>query len=204
MFCVYKHTSPNGKIYIGITGKNPLKRWSGGSGYKSNTHFWNAIVKYGWDNIKHEILFDCLTKEEACEIEKTLIKQYRSNETEYGYNRSTGGDCSAAGIKWSEEHNKKTSASLMGHPVSEETRAKIREARHKQINVVPVKPSYGKNNGKSQAVIQLTLTGEFVNEYETIGQAAFANGVCHQSISDCCRGRLKKIKGFIFVYKEGR
>ena len=34
-FCVYKHTCPNGKVYIGITGKKPKHRWGkDGSGYK--------------------------------------------------------------------------------------------------------------------------------------------------------------------------
>lgn len=27
MYCVYKHTSPNGKVYIGITKKKPNDRW---------------------------------------------------------------------------------------------------------------------------------------------------------------------------------
>lgn len=26
-YCVYKHTSPSGKCYIGITRQNPIKRW---------------------------------------------------------------------------------------------------------------------------------------------------------------------------------
>ena len=39
-FCVYKHTCPNGKVYIGITCQNPIKRWKGGSGYKNNKHFY--------------------------------------------------------------------------------------------------------------------------------------------------------------------
>jgi len=29
-YCVYKHTSPNGKMYIGMTGQNPEKRWGKG------------------------------------------------------------------------------------------------------------------------------------------------------------------------------
>ena len=28
-FTVYKHTSPNGKVYIGITMQNPIRRWNG-------------------------------------------------------------------------------------------------------------------------------------------------------------------------------
>ena len=65
MYCVYKHTVPNGKVYIGITKLNPLERWKNGHGYKDNTKFFNDIILYGWLNIKHEILFEELTEYEA-------------------------------------------------------------------------------------------------------------------------------------------
>lgn len=32
-YTVYKHTFPNGKIYIGITKQAPSKRWRNGTGY---------------------------------------------------------------------------------------------------------------------------------------------------------------------------
>lgn len=91
-YCVYKHTCPNGKVYIGITRQNPIKRWKGGSGYKENKHFYSAILKYGWVNIKHEILYDELNEEQACVKEVELISKYNSNDREFGYNNSTGGE----------------------------------------------------------------------------------------------------------------
>ena len=72
-FKVYKHTAPSGKIYIGITGQEVNKRWQNGFGYVGNDYFMKAIKKYGWDSIKHEILFDRLTKEEAESKEIELI-----------------------------------------------------------------------------------------------------------------------------------
>lgn len=33
-YTVYKHTSPSGKVYIGITKKKPEYRWNHGRGYK--------------------------------------------------------------------------------------------------------------------------------------------------------------------------
>jgi hypothetical protein len=83
-YIVYKHTSPSGKVYIGITSLRPEERWGGGAGYVKNKHFNRAIKKYGWENIKHEILFDGLSKEDACKIEIELIKEYkfrRANNT---------------------------------------------------------------------------------------------------------------------------
>lgn len=33
LWCVYKHTSPSGGVYIGITSDYPLARWRNGRGY---------------------------------------------------------------------------------------------------------------------------------------------------------------------------
>lgn len=36
MYTVYKHTTPSGKVYIGITKQKPWQRWNNGNGYKNN------------------------------------------------------------------------------------------------------------------------------------------------------------------------
>lgn len=90
-YSVYKHTNTvNNKCYIGITSQQPKSRWLNGYGYsKTQPKFYNAIKKYGWDNFKHEILFENLTLEEANKKEIELIAFYDSCEN--GYNISTGG-----------------------------------------------------------------------------------------------------------------
>ena len=90
--CVYMHTCPNGKVYIGVTQQTPMKRWKGGSGYNTNSHFRQTILKYGWDNIRHEVLYSDLSRDEACHKEIELIAKYKSNDRQYGYNNSTGGE----------------------------------------------------------------------------------------------------------------
>ena len=57
---VYVHVFPNGKRYVGITGRPVKERWKNGSGYHGQV-VENAIKKYGWDNIKHEILHENCT-----------------------------------------------------------------------------------------------------------------------------------------------
>ena len=86
---VYIHKFPNGKAYIGITRQEPKIRWGGGNGYVRNEYMHRAIKKYGWENIEHIILFDGLSEEDACEIEKSLIKKYRTNEKEFDYPSGT-------------------------------------------------------------------------------------------------------------------
>lgn len=122
-YCVYKHTNKvNGKVYIGITcKKDPRRRWAGGSGYRSNPHFWQAIEKYGWDGFTHEILCSGLSQQEACAEEIRLIAEYQSQDREKGYNHSPGGENP---LVWysGESHP------MYGKHHTEETRAKMSAA----------------------------------------------------------------------------
>jgi hypothetical protein len=86
MYYVYKHTCPNSKVYIGFTGEEPEYRWNGGYGYIQNKRFIKDILRYGWDNIQHEILSLHDTKEEALAEEQRQILYHHSNLAHYGYN----------------------------------------------------------------------------------------------------------------------
>lgn len=91
-YIIYKHTSPSNKIYIGISKYEPKFRWlKNGKGYKHQTVFFNAIIKYGWINFKHEILYYGLTEKQALDKEEQLIQQYKSYDRRYGYNISLRG-----------------------------------------------------------------------------------------------------------------
>ena len=93
-YCVYMHTlKTDGRKYIGITcKKNPNYRWANGKGYHNNEYFTNVINKYGWDAFKHEVLFNDLTKEQACVKEQALIKLFHTTEHDFGFNLTTGGE----------------------------------------------------------------------------------------------------------------
>ena len=62
-----------------------------GCNYK-NLYFYNAIKKYHWNNIQHEIIANNLTHDEANNLEVGLIKELKSNDKKHGYNISSGGD----------------------------------------------------------------------------------------------------------------
>lgn len=97
---VYKHTFPNGKVYIGITSREPEKRWAGGSGYKRNDEMYKAILQYGWRNIRHEILAEGLSEEEARREEAQLILSYGAKGRDKTYNTSFALCNQSTNIDW--------------------------------------------------------------------------------------------------------
>lgn len=156
---VYMHISPSRKKYIGITGYSASRRWRrGGSGYKGQP-FYNAIKKYGWDNIQHIILKTGLTKEEAETMEVSLISKYKTNNNKHGYNACDGG-ATNKGYRHDEEFKrllssrmcgkgnhmygvsiKGESSHMYGRHLSDETKRKISESRKKYVG--ENSPRYG-------------------------------------------------------------
>lgn len=124
---VYKHIFPNGKCYIGITSRDPEKRWkANGRGYtKDQPRIYNAIKKYGWDNVIHEILYTNLSESEAKQKEIELIQLFQSNNDQYGYNIDNGGNGPG---KISDETREKLRRANTGKKASEETKEKLRQS----------------------------------------------------------------------------
>ncbi|MBO5969223.1 MAG: hypothetical protein J6S14_12080 [Clostridia bacterium] len=92
---VYVHTFPNGKRYVGICKGSAKKRWGiGGKHYDKHPVMRAAIAKYGWDNIKHEIVATDLSQKEAMNMEEMLIAKYKTFPPSlgFGYNCTTGGE----------------------------------------------------------------------------------------------------------------
>lgn len=108
---LYRHTSPSNKVYIGITSNKPYIRWRGGNGYKSCKLFYRAILKYSWNNIKHEVLFTGLTEDRAKKLEIELIRHYKA--LGISYNITDGGD-GMIGYKHSQEIIKKLKDAHIG------------------------------------------------------------------------------------------
>lgn len=113
-YTVYCHTNKvNGKRYVGITCQTPEKRWRNGNGYQGQI-FYNAIQKYGWEEFGHEILFTGLTKEEAEQKEIELIAKWKTKESAFGYNVSSGGESGNNGAKCSINRRKLMSDRMKG------------------------------------------------------------------------------------------
>lgn len=56
------------------------------------------------------------------------------------------------------------------------------------------------NLGKSKAVNQYDLKGKFIMTYPSTGIAAKAVNGVHSHIGECCRGKIKSYKGFVWRY----
>lgn len=96
-YLVYMHRNKvNDKVYIGYT--NDLNRRIGfnGNGYKAygrkQSHFWNAIHKYGWDKFETIVLAKDLTQEEAIALEIYYIHETGCRNDDVGYNIAMGGE----------------------------------------------------------------------------------------------------------------
>lgn len=222
---IYRHISPSGKVYIGITSQyNVKRRWFRGSGYAGCPIFKNAIDKYGWDNIKHQILFKNLTEERAKDLEKSLIRHYKN--LGISYNITDGGD-GTLGKPCSEELKKKLSRERKGITpwiaVKEAIKAnkgkktgprdkavveKIRASRlsnGKKCTEEQVQANIERNLVRSNPVLQFDLQGNFIREYRSVKFAAESMEGSRGSLSKCLNPLVtesKTFKGYIWKYKN--
>ena len=214
-YLVYKHTAPNGKVYIGITSQKPEKRWHGGSNYSTQPYFYNAIKKYGWDSFDHVIIRDGLTEEEARIAERKLIKRYDSRNRDKGYNITPGGDISPMkdpvvrkksseshkGKKQSEEQRLQQSLRHKCKIVSDETKRKTSESI-KKLWQDPEFIAKTRAGYKYRPVVAYDKEGSIVGEFSSLKDADKATGVDFRNIQACCKGRKKTAGGYVWKYSN--
>lgn len=56
--------------------------------------------------------------------------------------------------------------------------------------------------GQAKEVLQYDLRGKYITSYPSTGIAAKAINGVHSHIGECCRGKIKSYKGFIWRYTE--
>ncbi len=61
-------------------------RWGGGLEYSNQKRVFSAILRFGWENVKHYMLFDGLEENEAKLIEAALIRDWKTTMRGKGYN----------------------------------------------------------------------------------------------------------------------
>lgn len=220
-YIVYMHTSPSNKKYIGITSQKPERRWrKNGCGYKDHLYFWRAIQKYGWDNFKHDILYTDLTKEEAEEKEVELIAYHNSNNINFGYNMSVGGESGSKGYKYTDEQRKHLSEvhkgeknGMYGKHHTEETIEKDKLSHLKEnlsedtIYKMSIAKKGKKRNRQAvekqiETISNKVICIETSIEYIGTKEAGRLNNLDPSSISKVCRGERKTCGGFHWCYGD--
>lgn len=195
---IYCHVFPNGKRYVGQTKQEVNKRFgSNGINYaKDCPYLWNAIQKYGWENVEHIVLLEGLTAEEANFWEQEYIKEYRSNERQFGYNLTSGGkgckkfDYQAIYDYWCQNKNVALTAEYFHcNP------ATVRQAlSHFQVDGKDrIRMSAGKYHAKE--VHSYTLEGKYIESFDTISLGAKAANCPHNNILKVLNGERKSAGG---------
>ena len=195
---IYKYTSPSNKIYVGQTIREQerkaafLRKNKRYSGPKIEA----ARKKYGPENFKYEVIFviESSNKDEVRNIlnekEKYFIGIFDSIKN--GYNLDEGGAYKDS------EHTK---------PVSEETIKKRSEAMKKLYAngykiVLSEEAIKSIKNKLSIPIIQYTIKGEFIREWESAAEAGRVLGVKPSLITKVCKKQNQCCRQFVFVYKS--
>lgn len=92
-YTIYAYIAPDGRRYIGKTGSQQSERaGSCGAGYKHCGCFWKAIMRFGWDSFRYEVLATVPKTESnadqlACDLEAKYIREYQTTNISFGFNR---------------------------------------------------------------------------------------------------------------------
>ena len=219
-YVVYEHISPSGKVYVGQSCQLNV-RWEGnGSRYLNKNKegkfiqriFANALLKYGWDNFKHKIILENLTKSEADYAEKYLIKWYKLHKL--SYNVTDGGD-GGCGLKrsMSEEQRKRMSEYMKkynprkGKHHTEEAKRKISKSNKGKI--------VGKEGRENMRRAQLGSkrlwrwrkiyafdknTKKLVAEFSSITEAAKYYNLTSCGITQSASGKCSTAGNYVWSY----
>lgn len=215
---VYIYTFPNGKKYIGQTTLSLAQRAQKGEGYKRSPYIYNAIKKYGWENISKKVIL-CNSVEEMDTLEVELIAKYNTTNRQYGYNLDSGGHIghhlaeetkqklrdAHLGLKASEETKQKMSESHRANPVRYWKDKKFSEEHKKKIGL-SVKGDkngmYGKHHSEEvkQKIREANGTPVICLETKEIfpseTAASKAMGLCENAVGQVIRGKTKTSGGF--------
>lgn len=191
---VYIHTTPDGRRYIGITSWPAEKRWANGRGYEG-CHFYNAIIKYGWDNISHEVIATNLSGQDAKAKEIDLIAEYMTTNPLYGYNRTLGGEgvrenLSSAGF------NPRTVLNIKNN-------IHVLKTRYKILPIPKRGSAKHKVHGLSKPVLQCDKSsGNVINEFHSAAEVTRELGISAATICRVCRGKRRTAGGYTWKFKN--
>lgn len=217
---IYKYTSPNDKSYIGQTTRTLEQRArSYGSGYQRCKVFYDAILKYGWDNFTCEILTTIETNDlidlyqQLNALESYYIDKYQT-QVPNGYNIRSGGqqgpnhDINHKVVTGINHPNwrKDLDEELLQHLYLDEnyTLTEIADFTHLSKGTIQrhLKEA-GVLNLKlyNAPVVQLNDKGEILHRWESASAAARELGINSSTISRTCREHRRCYNGITYRYE---
>ena len=211
-FCgIYKiENLVNGKIYIGKS-VDIYRRWRKHKTLLNTKSHYNKHLQHAWDifgedNFQFSIIEQCVQDNDVLSAKEIYyIEFYNSNNSDFGYNMTNGGD-GTFGLKLSEAQRKAASERVSGdknphygtkksenlkHQISEKLKGRISpmlnkhqsESAKQQISAA----LKGEKSPRCRAVYCLELNETFWGATE----ASKKYGISRTNIVACCNGRLK-------------
>lgn len=219
-YLIYIHKNKiNGKQYVGMTCQSVEQRWRNGKNYKSCTAFNRAIEKYGWESFEHIILYDCLSKDDACKLESETIRRLQTQNPDYGYNICDGG-VGTSGYVPDDKERKRRSEMWLGEKnpnyngklVTQEWKEKMRQinlgSKHSEAHKKKIGDSLrGRHYHDDEFRKRLSERNSHAVEREdgivfsTVTEAANSIGVSYASISNAIK-RGNRSGGYRWKYVE--
>ena len=181
MVGIYKITSPSGKVYIGQSW-NIEKRWEDYKNYKCKRQkkLYSSFLKYKVSSHLFEIVHEL-----PSDIEQSIMDKYEIFYWEQYKSLSINMmNIKVPGIGGKGSKHRPETIELM--------KLKQKE-NHKNPN--------RKNNYHKVKVIQETLDGEFVKEWNSIKEAADYYNVSPAAVGHCVRGIHSSSLGFVWRKK---
>lgn len=218
----------NGKKYIGLS-RDIYRRWKEHKRDLNKNMHYNVYLQKSWNkyrsnNFIFKVVEQCIEKD-LNDREIYFISLFYSNLEEYGYNMTSGGD----GIRRNKKEvyqytmngkflRKFKSAEevslLLGFKeanirncCSQRTKSSYNyQWTYKYFNKLDklTTPSERSSQSSIKKVYQYSLNGDYINEYKSLSSAYRETGINHKSISECCLGKTKQCKGYVWSYKKSK
>lgn len=134
MLLIYKVTNlTNGKVYIGQASSSLEERrkkheYDAQRQDRKTVKFHNALLKYGFNNFKWEVIKECNSQEELDYYEEFYIQEYNTLDRDHGYNLKHGGKLGGCYSDEAKEHMSEATKKKWENP---ETAEKMRRGLEK-------------------------------------------------------------------------
>lgn len=211
----------NEKVYVGKS-VDIEKRWKGHkNGYNNPnssqyiSYFYNALRKYGFNSFEFSVLEEC-TEDKLSDREIFWINKFQSNNREYGYNTTDGGDGVTGYWDRPVYQYDLDGNFIQGYKSGADARRKTRILAINLCCNGGVKSaggymwSYEKHdkiskcirNYRTSKVYQYGLDGLYIASYDSILEASQITDTPYKKIIACLHSKTTPSRGGDFMWKK--